>query len=177
MDRPVIFIQFLLMLVVAVNALPDCECGNHDKMKHAVCMQQTLIMANPESARYVSLYRQHVDNPEDSYFTIYTMKLTKTYKDGYTRLGDESIFELIAPTPGDDCGVALDLQTDYFIAGTSMNDTLLMVHGCDYIERVPWTEKTAAEMEEMNGFLTRQTQVDCSDFCVLVTDFGSLIAC
>ncbi|KAL3870714.1 hypothetical protein ACJMK2_038758 [Sinanodonta woodiana] len=164
MDRPVIFLQFLLMLVAAINALPRCKCGKHSKLKYAVCKDKTLIMAAPESARYTSYVGEPVDNPEDSYFTIYTMNLNTIYNEGYNRLGDASSFELVAATRVEDCGVKLELQTDYFIAGSALNETLLWVHSCNYVERVPWNEKTAEELEEMNDYLTRQTHVDCSKF-------------
>ncbi|KAL3870716.1 hypothetical protein ACJMK2_038760 [Sinanodonta woodiana] len=177
MDRPVIFLQFLLVLMVAINALSACKCGKMNTIKDAVCNGQTLVMASAESKGPADKFGRPVTNEDEGFLTVYSMFLNVMYNEGHNKMGEKVNFDLITANTADACGVDLELNTDYFIAGTAMNGTQLLVHSCDYVERVPWNEKSAEEIEQMNDLLTSQTQVDCRNSCRIITPLGVILKC
>ncbi|KAL3870715.1 hypothetical protein ACJMK2_038761 [Sinanodonta woodiana] len=109
-------------------------------------MTQTLIMATPESVRYLDMYINPVTNREDPYFTK-----------GHHPLSDAANFELLSATKRHDSCVYLELTTDYCIYRMAINETHLFINNCGYVQRVPWFDKTHEKIEEINDFLTRQT--------------------
>ncbi|KAL3870720.1 hypothetical protein ACJMK2_038764 [Sinanodonta woodiana] len=177
MDRPVIFLQFLLMLMGARNVLSDCKCGKKSTIKEAICSGQTLIMASPESKEHIDANGNTVTNENDAYMTIYNMNLNVIYNEGLHKMGEKVNFELVTGRNAEHCGVELELNTDYYFAGTVLKGKNFLVHSCDYVEHVPWTEKTTEEIEQINDLLTRQIQLDCRKSCKIVTKFDVILVC
>ncbi|KAL3869200.1 hypothetical protein ACJMK2_041910 [Sinanodonta woodiana] len=163
MEKPVIFMQSLLVMVVTIRIISACKCGIPRTLQESICAKETLVMATPTKMYLTDKKGVLVNEEELAHYRVYKMYMDIMYQEGAKKLSnDTNHFELVTPLNAKDCGVPLKTGFTYNIAGTARrNHNSLWVTSCNYVAAVPW-DHPYDDFVRFHGLVSRPNQDGCN---------------
>ncbi|KAL3880931.1 hypothetical protein ACJMK2_033133 [Sinanodonta woodiana] len=162
MEKIVMFIQCLLMLLVAIQLTSACTCSP-PTLDEAMCGSNPVLMLTADTDALVDSDGNLVPDGSAADYTKYELHIDEIYKNGSNgftwKAGDD--VEIIIPHSDDSCGVILDLDTEYYVSGSVKEDGTLDINKCGVISKVEFKVLETDESKDINDLLTGVRKPRC----------------
>ncbi|KAL3869199.1 hypothetical protein ACJMK2_041909 [Sinanodonta woodiana] len=161
MEKKAFFLQSLLVLIVTIQTISACQCDIPGTLTQSICANKTLVMATATAYGLYDTADNEVADLSKAARAEYFMHIITVYNKGKKQFLEENYFVLITTKREMECGVVLELNKEYIIAGTAGLKNALYVNSCDFLEPVSWDELSNEEFEIRHDLLNQQSEIIC----------------